>query len=210
MSQKNMPKKRDGKDKKGFTLIELLVAMFIFIVIMGAMVAVSLAGFRSYIKSRAIKVVTEDVGFALNSIAKDVRMGKVENATGCIGTSLKDCLMITRNATQEKVCYRIDDKYLAVNKIPITMGCPIYTDEDYNKIVDLSDTEMNFDTSTSGFYSCETDTSAIDPSTCFTTASEKGRGWAEINLNIENPTMETDSISVQTIVSSRDYGWEEL
>jgi hypothetical protein len=51
----------------------------------------------------------------------------------------------------------------------------------------------------SGFYSLPT--------------SATNRGWVEINLNIEpaaGKEMEADQINVQTIVSSRDYGWEEI
>lgn len=192
--------------RKGFSLIELLVAMFIFAMVMGGMVAVSVAGFRSYGKSKAIKTVTEDVGFAINSITKDVRMGKIENnTTGCGASSPQKCLMVTRNATQEKVCYIIDtttNQYLAVSKTTLgalITSCPAYDATIYNNIVDLSASSMTFD-ATSGFYSMPTDT----------TSATKIRGWAEINLNIENPTMDTDSIHMQTTVSSRDYGWENL
>jgi prepilin-type N-terminal cleavage/methylation domain-containing protein len=204
-----MLQKKDRKNKKGFTLIELLVSMFIFAVVMGGMVAVSVAGYRSYGKSKAIKTVTEDVGFAMNSITKDVRMGKIENATGCIGASSPNkCLMVTRNATQEKVCYYIGGDYLGVSKIPETVATCSGLEDHYNKIVDLAGPGLTFD-ATSGFYSCPTDTSTTDPATCFTVPG-KGRGWAEINLNIESPGMDTDSIHAQTIVSSRDYGWEDV
>ena len=189
---------------KGFSLIELIVAMFIFVMMMGAMVAVSVAGFRSYGKSKAIKTVTEDVGFAINSIAKDVRMGKIESDNVPITSSPSAELFITRNSSQEKVCYLLlrgtDNDYLAVNSSvsPTATSCPVYSSA-YKKIVDLGGTGMKFD-ATSGFRNQKTDT----------ISATKIRGWAEINLNIASPSMETDSIFVQTIVSSRDYGWEEL
>lgn len=166
-----------------------MVAMFIFVLLMGAMVAVSVAGFRSYGKSKAIKTVTEDVGFAINSIAKDVRMGKIESTAGCIGAgaSPNKCLVVTRNATQEKVCYKIQATAYSLDICDETCNA-------CKKIVDLFGAEMTFD-ATSGFYSMPT--------------SATNRGWVEINLNIASPSMETDSIFVQTIVSSRDYGWEE-
>src|SRR3989339_828222 len=112
--------------RKGFTLIELIVAMFIFMLVMGAMVAVSIAGFRSYGKSKAVKTVTEDIGFAMNSMAKDIRMGKIEDTDpACKGTGINtrvSCLMVTRNATKkvgiqiytEKVCYQIDTGSISV------------------------------------------------------------------------------------------------
>lgn len=200
---------------RGFSFIELLVAMFIFIMIMGAMVAVSVSGFRSYVKSKAMKTVSEDVGFAINSITKDVRMGKIEKFTvGGVdksgnGSSIKDYFAVTLNRNQTIACYHIVNNYLGVvTGTPGSVGppivlpaCPSDTGINYKKIVDLSNAGgAIFDTSTSGFISLPTDT----------TSATKIRGWAEINLNIENPSMETDSIRMQTIVSSRDYGWEEL
>ena len=176
---------------EGFTLIELLVSMFIFAVVMGGMVAVSVAGFRSYGKSKAVKTVMEDVGFAINSIAKDVRMRKIESDNSNTSPPSKQ-LIITRNSTQTRVCYKI----AADNK---SLGVCDGTCGNCNKIVDLSGASMAFD-STSGFRNQQT---APIPNPTI-------RGWAEINLNIASPTMETDSISVQTIVSSRDYGWEEV
>lgn len=189
------------RDRKGFSLIELLVAMSIFIMVMGAMIAVSVSGFQSYVKSKAIKNVTENVGFAINSIAKDVRMGLI----GSTSATASDSLLVTRNRDQKKVCYLLsrgtNDDYLAVNEsvsAAYISSCPPYS-SDYKKIVNLSGTGMKFDT-TSGFRSQKT---APVPNPTV-------RGWAEINLNIENPSMETDLIRVQTIVSSRDYGWDEL
>lgn len=184
-------KKNTGKiyGKKGFTLIELMVAMFIFILLMGAMVAVSVAGFRSYGKSKAIKTVTEDVGFAINSIAKDVRMGKIESADNT-GSTPSSSLVVTLNRNQTKVCYSVSAASL--NICDGSCGS-------CKSIVDLSGTDMTFD-ATSGFRNQKT---APIPNPTV-------RGWAEINLNIESPSMEKDSIQVQTIVSSRDYGWEEV
>jgi len=173
----------------GFSLIELMVAMFIFLMVMGAMVAVSVSGFRSYVKSKAIKIVTEDVGFAINSIAKDVRMSKIESADSPSSRSLS--LKLTRNTDQVKMCYIISSTLLRSCDIDCASNC--------KSIVDLSASSMIFDTATSGFRNQKTDT----------ISATKIRGWAEINLNIDSPGMETDSISVQTIVSSRDYGWEE-
>lgn len=185
-----MPQEKNKKNRKGFTLIELLVAMFILMVVMGGMVAVSVAGFRSYQKSRAIKRVLEDVGFAINSIAKDVRMGKIESADNT-GSPPSTSLAVVRNRDQVEVCYKITSSALGV----CDSACG-----NCKSMVDLSDTDMAFDTATSGFRDQKTDT----------LSSPKIRGWVEINLNIEAPSMETDSIRAQTIVSSRDYGWEEV
>ena len=194
----------------GFSLIELLIAMFIFLMVMGAMVAVSVAGFRSYGKSKAVKTVTEDVGFAINSIAKDVRMGKIEKSSTYADGSRKSNLMLTRNSTQQKVCYVISGDNLKLSVFEGTTNCSNGTEK---ILVDLTGSGMTFDSATVGFRSCPSASTAdisMDPGyyACPSTI-ELRRGWVEINLNIASPSMETDSISVQTIVSSRDYGWEE-
>jgi Tfp pilus assembly protein PilW len=180
----------------GFTLIELMVAMLIFMLVMGAMVAVSVAGFRSYGKSKVIKTVTGDIGFAINSIAKDVRMGKIESTN--TGSTPSSALIITRNNVQTIMRYEKTSTKLSSCECSKTT-CKLSERSEPKVLVDLTGTGMTFD-ATSGFRNQKTDT----------ISATKIRGWAEINLNIENPTMEKDSIRVQTIVSSRDYGWDEL
>jgi prepilin-type N-terminal cleavage/methylation domain-containing protein len=184
--------------RKGFSLIELIVAMFIFGLVMVAMVAVSVAGFRSYGKSKAIKTVTEDVGFAINSIAKDVRMGRIESDDVPIANGPSSVLIVTRNSTQTIVRYEKTSTKLSSCECA-TVACPPASRTRCSDIVDLSSAGMTFD-ATSGFHNQKT---APIPNPTV-------RGWAEINLNIASPSMETDSISVQTIVSSRDYGWEAV
>lgn len=184
--------------KKGFSLIELMVAMFILVLVMGAMASIAFSIFQSYQKSKAIKTVTESIGFALSSIAKDVRMGNIDkNSTHSNGVR-SDYLLVSRNISASKVCYRVasDSVSLDENISASATSCPsAWTD--YKKLVDLSGTGMTFDMSTSGFYSLPTNTLL--------------RGWAEINLNVKMTSgqeMTADQINVQTIVSARDYGWE--
>lgn len=180
-------KKEKLFSKRGFSLIELIVAMFIFAMVMGAMIAVSVSGFRSYIKSKAMKTVFEDVGFAMNSMIKDIRMGRVESVSS--PSAVQDQIIITRNSSQEKICYKIQ---ASLDSLDICDG----TCNSCKKMADLSGINMTFDTF-SGFRNQRT------------VSDSKIRGWAEINLNIESYSMDTDSIRVQTIVSSRDYGWDE-
>lgn len=177
------------KFRKGFTLIELMVSMFILILVMAAMATVAVSVFKSYQKSKSIKTVTEDVGFALNSFAKEVRMGKVESLVDNAGNTPSNTLLFTSSRTMTKVCYTLSSTLLNV----CDGNCA-----NCQSAVDLSGTSMTFDTATSGFRYQKTNTSV----------SPKVRGWAEINLNIESPSMATDSIHVQTTVSLRDYGWE--
>ena len=183
--------------RRGFTLIELLVAIFIFSLIIVAIVSVFVSTVTAYGKAKAIKTVKENAEFAMASIAKDVRMGKIENISGCIGgASPNNCLVVTRNRGG-KVCYKITPASLTIDDVD--GNC---TDDDTKALVDLSGTNMTFE-GTSGFYSLPTDT----------TSATKMRGWVEINLDIvpnAGKEMEADKINVQTTVSARDYGWEEL
>ena len=218
---KTITKKEKGGKRKGFTLIELMVAIFIFSVILTGILSVSVSILNAYQKARAIKTVKESADFALSSIAKDVRMGRIEKFTvpGVLlppsgdGINPKEYFAVTRNRDQIVACYHIyvnvDISYLgvitgtpgSVNPL-VSASCPSDNGTNYTRIVDLTGTGMNFDPATSGFYSLTT-----DPPTAPTR-----RGWAEINLNIKSDTgkeMEADQINVQTVVSSRDYGWAE-
>jgi len=207
MNQKNRRRKKERKNKRGFSLIEMLVAMFIFVMVMGGMVAVSIAGFRSYGKSKSIKTILEDVGFAVNSITKDVRMGKIENGTGYATGAASDYLLVSRNRGG-RFCYKIDSTSISVADIASGSDCTLGT-LSYNKIVDLSPTGMLFDNpGTAKFRSCVSDNIGDGSITACNGVFEKRRGWAQINLNIENPSMTSDSIHLETTVSSRDYGWE--
>lgn len=196
------------ESRKGFTLIELLVAIFIFSLITVAIVSVFVSMATAYGKAKAIKTVKENAEFAMASIAKDVRMGKIETSdANCFGagTSPKSCLIVTRNRGG-KVCYKITSLVLEIDD---ENGDCTGT---MKNLVDLSNLNMSFDTLTSGFYSCPSTFGT--PTSCPAGgSSENRRGWVEINLNIKSVAgkeMEADQINVQTIVSSRDYGWEEI
>ena len=198
------------KSNKGFSLIELLVSILILSIVLVGMIAVYTSSVEAYTKGRAVKFLTENVQFALNSIAKDVRMGKIESSDAtCTGAGTpQKCFMITRNSTGEKVCYWIEtgaSGWLGFVELDsAAIACPV-TSGSYSRLVDLdaipniSEGKMEF-VATSGFYSLPTDD--VDPG--------KSRGWVEVNFDIQ-PTaaagagMETDAIQVQTTISSRDY-----
>ncbi len=199
----NRLKKNAYREKKGFSLIELIVAMFILVMVIAAMVSISITVFRSYQKARAIKTIMEDVGYTLNSIAKDVRMGKIEIGNSYADGSAKDYLLVSRNRGG-RVCYRINATTVAVADIASGNDCTL-SSLTYTNIVNLLGTSLTFDLGKSRFRSCTTDKDGTGPA-C-NSATGKRRGWVEVNLDIENPSMETDAIKVQTIVSSRDYGW---
>jgi len=199
----------------GFTLIELLVAIFIFSMITVAIVSVFVSSTAAHQKSRAIKTLKEDVEYAMSSIAKEIRMGKIESTSHSNG-GRNSYIMLTRNRGG-KVCYYIhtvaDESYLGIAEgiAADASACPNPSSTPYKRIVDLSGRKMNF-SANSGFYSCPSAIKA-EASCPSATTPEKRRGWAEINLNIEmgaGSEMESDQINVQTVVSSRDYGWEDI
>ncbi|OGI25256.1 MAG: hypothetical protein A3J76_05430 [Candidatus Moranbacteria bacterium RBG_13_45_13] len=199
-----MPGNIFKREKRGFTLIELMVAIFIASIILVAMVAVFVSMTNAHVKSRAIKTVAENAQFALNSIAKDVRMGKIET-TYSDGTK-QSRIIVARN-TGVKVCYEIGADYLGLDE---TAGdCTVAGN--LKKLVNLATgTGMVFNLTNSGFYSCPSSLDIAALACPSGGTSGKRRGWFEANLEILPQTagteMETEPIRIQTIVSSRDYG----
>jgi prepilin-type N-terminal cleavage/methylation domain-containing protein len=141
----------------GFTLIELLVSIFIFSLITVAIVSVFVSTTKAHQKARAIKFVKENAEFAISSIAKDVRMGKIEGKFR-VGSKIYtnngtqgQYFVITRNRTGETICYSLTEKYLGEAKAtgldysftPPIPNCPS-APADYKKLIDLTDTGMKF------------------------------------------------------------------
>jgi prepilin-type N-terminal cleavage/methylation domain-containing protein len=174
---------------KGFTLIELIVAIFIFSLILIAIVSVFVSTTTAYSKGRAIKTIKENTEFALSSIAKDVRMGKIESGAS-------DRVVITRNRGLTKVCYLITFPYKLNACDGSCGGC--------SPLIDLSGTGMSFG---------ESPAFRSQPTQYDASGNPVSRGWVEINLNVKSDPgqeMSADQINVQTTVSSRDYGWQEV
>ena len=200
-------KKEKYFSREGFTLVELIIAIFIFSIVLVAIVSVFVSTLRSYQKARSVKILKESSEYALSLIAKDVRMGKIEKNSSYSNGNKKSVFMVTRNRNQVKVCYVFSADNAKLSVFENTTNCSDGTEQ---ILLDLSGTGMAFK-SGAGFYSCPTAESAADlgyyacPS-----AQELRRGWVVINLDVGDPSMETDEIKVQTIVSSRDYGWEEI
>lgn len=161
---------------------------------MVSIVSVFVSTVKAYSKAKATKNLKENIEFAISSIAKDVRMGKIESAN--TGAGISDTFEVTRNKDQAKVCYKKTASTLDVCDSGCSTNC--------ESLVDLTGTGMSFD-STSGFRNQKTEPAPP--------ATPTSRGWVEINFNVamtSGQEMETDSINVQTIVSSRDYGWENI
>lgn len=196
----NMLKK--NFQEEGFTLIELIVSIFIFALITVAILAVFVSTSTAHQKANAIKNVKENVEYAMNLIVRDVRMGKIEASSGYSNGSPQNRLILTRNRGG-KVCYEIGSDYVGIDD-------SVGNCASIKKIVDINNLGMTIGPG-SAFYSCP---STFGTATTCPSGSGPAnrRGWAEINLNIKPASgkeMEADQINVQTIISSRDYGWEE-
>lgn len=186
---------RGGKIKnshKGLTLIELMISIFIFSIVLIGILTLSVSTMNTYAKARAVKNIKENAEHVLSLIAKDVRMGNI--ASEKVSYPPAKELRLKRNRGGD-VCYKISNDNL---KLSICNGdcssCP--TD-----LINLDGSFSHFSGYT-GFYSKSTDTKV-----------SKVRGWAEINLDIvpdAGKEMDADQINVQTTVSARDYGWEEI
>ncbi len=178
--------------------MELLISIFIFSLISIAIIAVFVSSVMSYQKSRSIKFLKENIEYSLNSIAKDVRMSSIVSS----GNGSRSLTLELRRNRGGAICYEIDSGSLSYDDSPGDCTGTM------KKMIDLSGAEMAIDTSTSGFYFCP---SAVSSGDFCQVAGENGRGWVEINFNVNmdaGAEMRSDQISVQTIVSSRDYGWE--
>ncbi len=64
------------KNIKGFTLVEMLVAIAVFMIVMTVAVGSLVAIIDSNRKAQAIKNVINNINFALESISKDMRVGR--------------------------------------------------------------------------------------------------------------------------------------
>lgn len=68
-------KRLNHKKNKGFTLIELMVASAVFAVIMLVLVGALMITLNSAKSSRALRFAMDNVNFAMESMARSIRMG---------------------------------------------------------------------------------------------------------------------------------------
>ncbi len=65
------------KSSKGFTLIEVIVSVFVFLIVMTAVTNTFTNGFSSYKNTKIAQKNLEDVQFAMNLIAKELRTSTI-------------------------------------------------------------------------------------------------------------------------------------
>lgn len=68
-----------GKKLKGFSLLEMITAIFIFSIAITLSVSIFIGAFNSRGKSKEIQQATEDVRFAIEIMAKNIRMSTIDN-----------------------------------------------------------------------------------------------------------------------------------
>lgn len=95
------------KRQKGFTLIEMLVAVSIFIIVAFIVTTVFISAMDAYRKSQEIKRVMENLNFALDSMALDIREGKGHTLIGSseLSVEFKDA-----NDTVVTNIYKVSDE----------------------------------------------------------------------------------------------------
>lgn len=67
---------------KGLTLIELIVALTIFIIVVVAAISIFLSGVAGQRRILALQNVQDNARYALESMAKEIRMSSINNAEG--------------------------------------------------------------------------------------------------------------------------------
>jgi len=118
----------------GFTLIELLVAMAVFSVVIVAVIGIFLSGIGGTMRSANSQAAQESGRFIMESIAKEIRLGKINSADGILAVDMADAssgvvngpyasLNIT-NANNESVDYTFDNinKTIARNSAVLSPG----------------------------------------------------------------------------------------
>ena len=82
-----------GRTQKGFTLVEMMVSVFIFMIIMTAIVGVFARQINAQKKARIMEGDLENAQFALNYISKTLRTATIIGVdTGAGGVDLRDLL----------------------------------------------------------------------------------------------------------------------
>ncbi len=77
-------------NKKGFTLIEMMVAVSIFVIVAFIVTTTFISAMDAYRKAQAIRLVTDNVNFALGAMLIDLREGTDYQVTNNISVSFRD------------------------------------------------------------------------------------------------------------------------
>lgn len=97
---------------RGFTLIEMIVSMSIFIVIMLMIVGALISLDNAARKARAVRLVTDNLSAAVDSMSRNIRMGSTFHC-GCEVTAAayatpKDCSFTDNLGNGGQACFAFD------------------------------------------------------------------------------------------------------
>ncbi|MBX4200370.1 type II secretion system GspH family protein [Candidatus Parcubacteria bacterium] len=105
------------KKEKGFTLIELMTAVSVFVVIMTVSMGAILGVFEASRKTRSIRVVLDNLDFAMEAMTREMRYGKNYHCESDPGasppfTSVQNCgsggkLVSFLSSDNIQIAYRI-------------------------------------------------------------------------------------------------------
>ncbi len=86
--------------EKGFTLIELLVALSAFLILVTLVSSSAVSLIKAQRKAIAMQDIGEQIGYVLETISKEVRMGKVVSSSG------SSPILSVVNSSDEDIDYR--------------------------------------------------------------------------------------------------------
>jgi len=130
--------------RKGFTLAETLIAIFIFVIIVTSAVALLVSGMMSQRKSISLQTVQDNARYALESIAKEIRMSTINSSSGYSGSELK--ITAHKQSGDVEVSYRLQNNkiergegslpdYQAITSDDVKVTNLMFYLNDYNIIV---------------------------------------------------------------------------
>lgn len=69
-------------NKQGFTLIETVIALAVFAMVMLAVISIFMAAIQSQRRGYALQDIQENARYALEMMAKEIRMAEINNSAG--------------------------------------------------------------------------------------------------------------------------------
>lgn len=196
MIQKNKKSIVNGQlsivNKNGFSLMELMVSMFVFSVIMAAVVGVFAQSASSFRRAKDIQRNLEDAQYAMNLMAKTIRTSSVEydytENLDIYDYSQSKCIRYSHSDETKKIKYgeiSADDPDSCSDLDSITLS----------DLISGYVNSVSFD---------------VTPSEVPTAPDPGIVGKVTISMEVcataDCEAMEKDKVRIQTTVSLRDYG----
>lgn len=140
--------------QRGFTLIELIISLAIGLIVVAAAIMLFISSQKSIALQQGASDIQDNSNFALNSIAKDIRLANLGNSSASMTSSTVGGGIVL-NKVNLSVATTVDDKYLSKSKIDKTSNTDINSDQLVIQYLPLAagrfDCEGNEITSTSQY-----------------------------------------------------------